>query len=397
MGIKYTDILMKNHDNDSFMEYMRNFQFEMFLMDKLAYNYKIKTKTFPMHKILEIDSHKIYSWEHDVGEGKTFKSQITVETNTSVPWVRIELEHSAVNYFDLGEKLSLKYTKADISILSYNSVTDYSWVRSYRNGKCVRFVTFRFESKPIIQWTECEDRRAREPWEAWIEEINRYICDYCPTNFTYYYWTHLFPEIPVRYLLTEYAWESHEKTLEHLQNVIKAEPECYEFWFEKGYILNEIGKYKEAIEMFRKVLELNPDYDVQRNIGFAYIGLKDYEKAIEYYDKSIKSGYDRSLIGKSIALIRKGKYNEAIQCCDELTEKKLKFSDAYVHTVSYSNAVYNKACAYALKGDRELALKFLKEEVDRYPERKQEAQEDNDFKSLWDDEDFKKIVKNNKS
>ena len=404
MGIKYTDILIKNHDHAHFMEYMRTFQFEKFLTDKLAHNYKTEAKTFPMHKILEIDSHKIYSWERDVGEGKKFKDWITVETNASVPWARIAVREANIySEEDWAEMLSLIYPKADVSVLSYHSVSDYSFVESYRNGKCVRSVSFDFESKPIIQWMECEDLTVKEPWETWIKEISKHIsaddakCDYCPTNFTYYYWTHLFPEIPVRYSLTEYAWESHEKTLEHLQNVIEAEPECYEFLFEKGYILNEIGKYKEAIEVFLRLLELKPDYDVQWNIGFAYIGLKDYDKAIEYYDKSIKSGYDRSLTGKSYALIRKGKYDEAIQCCDELTEKKLKISDAYVYTISYSNAVYNKACAYALKGDRELALKFLKEEVDRYPERKQEAQDDNDFESLWNDADFKEIVKNEKS
>ena len=164
MGIKYTDILMKNHDHDRFMKYMRFFQFKEFFEDEVIGNYKVKEETFPMQKILEIDSHEIYSWECDIEDGDKFYEYITLETNASVPWVRIALREAVdIDPDDWAEKLSLAHPEADVSVLSYYSVSDYSFVRSYRKGKIVRSVSFDFESKPQIQWAECEDRKTREP------------------------------------------------------------------------------------------------------------------------------------------------------------------------------------------------------------------------------------------
>jgi len=55
-------------------------------------------------------------------------------------------------------------------------------------------------------------------------------------------------------------------------------------------------------------------------------------------------------------------------------------------------AWYNKACSYSRKGDKENALKNLSKAVDLDAKSKEKAKSDADFKNLWDDEDFKRIV-----
>ncbi len=57
-----------------------------------------------------------------------------------------------------------------------------------------------------------------------------------------------------------------------------------------------------------------------------------------------------------------------------------------------ANAWYNKACAYSLKGDKERSLYNLRKAIELDPEYKEKAKKDEDFRNLWDDENFKKIV-----
>jgi len=55
-------------------------------------------------------------------------------------------------------------------------------------------------------------------------------------------------------------------------------------------------------------------------------------------------------------------------------------------------AWYNKARRYALKGDKSNALENLSKAIGLDAQFKEEAKSDKDFKKLWDDEDFLKIV-----
>ena len=55
-------------------------------------------------------------------------------------------------------------------------------------------------------------------------------------------------------------------------------------------------------------------------------------------------------------------------------------------------AWYNKACAYSLKGDKQNALKNLSKAIALDAKYKEDAKSDANFKNLWDDEDFKRIV-----
>jgi tetratricopeptide (TPR) repeat protein len=54
--------------------------------------------------------------------------------------------------------------------------------------------------------------------------------------------------------------------------------------------------------------------------------------------------------------------------------------------------IYNQGCAYCLKGDKVNALADLKKAISLSPQLKEYAPKDEDFKSLWDDEDFKNLI-----
>ncbi len=55
--------------------------------------------------------------------------------------------------------------------------------------------------------------------------------------------------------------------------------------------------------------------------------------------------------------------------------------------------LYNRACANALKGDKNKALADLEKAIGVEASFKTYAPQDPDFKSLWDDSEFKRLTK----
>src|SRR5660398_150697 len=75
----------------------------------------------------------------------------------------------------------------------------------------------------------------------------------------------------------------------------------------KGFALNRLGKYQEAITAFDKALEIDPqDRTAWNNKGLALANLGKYQEAITAYDKALEiDPQDKlALINKEIALNR---------------------------------------------------------------------------------------------
>jgi Flp pilus assembly protein TadD len=54
--------------------------------------------------------------------------------------------------------------------------------------------------------------------------------------------------------------------------------------------------------------------------------------------------------------------------------------------------IYNRACIYCLKGDKANALADLAKAISLNPAFRENARKDEDFRSLYNDEDFKKLT-----
>jgi tetratricopeptide (TPR) repeat protein len=90
--------------------------------------------------------------------------------------------------------------------------------------------------------------------------------------------------------------------------------------------------------------------NVYFNLGLALIELKQYQKAIDVYDKALS------------------------------IEPNIE------------DAEYNKACLYAILQNKEKMLESLSKAIDEKPAHKREAREDEDFEAFRDDDDFKNLV-----
>ena len=87
-------------------------------------------------------------------------------------------------------------------------------------------------------------------------------------------------------------------------------------------------------------------------------------------------------VNKGVALGKLGRIDEAVKAYDKAIEIKPDFAEAS----------YNAACTYCLKGDKENALRNLSKAIKSDAKCKEYAKKDEDFKNLWDDEDFKRLV-----
>lgn len=176
------------------------------------------------------------------------------------------------------------------------------------------------------------------------------------------------------------------EALKAFDKAIELKPNYAEAWYNKGVVLGKLGRPpEEALKAYDKAIEIKPDYAKAWNNKGVTLGilgrpeeeLKAYDKAIE-----IKPDYADAWCNKGVALGKLGRYPEALKAYEKTIELK----------PDYAATWYNIACAYSLKGEKENALKSLSKAIKLDAKYKEDAKKDKDFKSLWNDEDFKKII-----
>ena len=134
--------------------------------------------------------------------------------------------------------------------------------------------------------------------------------------------------------------------------------------------------------------------------------LKTYEILISNYSDGLDS-----INGKIYCLIGFGKYDNAIQLCDEILSYKPNeggfllnkglamkkkgdsgYKEILDKVINDNSNSYNKAAAFALLSNKEKMLKYLKDAVSESPIWKVEAKYDLEFDDFREDKDFKKVL-----
>lgn len=178
-----------------------------------------------------------------------------------------------------------------------------------------------------------------------------------------------------------------------------------------GVCLKELAKiksdeklYRESIEKYKKVSELNPEHELVYNNwanSLRYLAelksdKKLYKESFEKHKKAIKlkpKDYDLvdNLIVTLLAFLHtfKNLANKEIeQILNEAEEKALEV---------YKNKgnPYNLSCVYAMQKDKEKALKYLEESLEKEIT-KEHVINDKDWKHYLDDVDFLALMNNYK-
>ncbi|HHT9106226.1 MAG TPA: tetratricopeptide repeat protein [Candidatus Wujingus californicus] len=166
----------------------------------------------------------------------------------------------------------------------------------------------------------------------------------------------------------------------------------YRLWDKKAGLLSLMNRYEEAIDALVKVEELNKGFFDYCSIwvqkGACLEKLNRYEEALQVYDKAIKAisigddEWENAWRCKAAILEKLGKHDDARQVYDEA--KNLRSDKA--------KKWYELARESALKGAISDVRWRLSNAIRLDAKYKDLARNDDSFKSLRDNEDFKKIV-----
>ncbi len=132
-----------------------------------------------------------------------------------------------------------------------------------------------------------------------------------------------------------------EKALECVNTALKETPDDSYAHYRKGRIYTKLKEYNKAIQSFEKSIDYDrTDVDSFQWISYCYSMLKDFEKSLEYANRAIllDKTDSYSYFRKAWAYQEMNRYTEAINFYNECIKLNDKYIDAYLN-ISY---IYSK-------------------------------------------------------
>jgi tetratricopeptide (TPR) repeat protein len=176
-----------------------------------------------------------------------------------------------------------------------------------------------------------------------------------------------------------------EEAIKQLEELEKSYPDNTAILFFKTYLQTEYKHFDEALKNADKLVKMQPNDALNWLIkGQISESLNKNEEAFIAYNKAISLDPNNSDAWQNKAglLAKTNKFDEAIE----------SYTKAILLSPGQPVFLYNRGCAYCRKGDKANALADLSKAISINPQFKSNAPKDEDFKSLWDDPDFKKLI-----
>jgi len=152
----------------------------------------------------------------------------------------------------------------------------------------------------------------------------------------------------------------HDEALEMFDKAIEINPQFDKAYYNKGLALGNLGRCEEAIEMFDKTIEINPqDAKAYYNKGVILGKLGRHEEAIEMFDNAIEIDPQNvsAYLNKGSALGDLGRQEEAIAIYDKAIEINPQDADVY----------YNKGVALGDLGRYKEAIEMFDKAIEIDP------------------------------
>ena len=213
--------------------------------------------------------------------------------------------------------------------------------------------------------------------------------------------------------------EHYEDALKAYEKSLEMDPDSFVVWDNKGNTLTKLKRYEEALRAFEKSIELKPDdaksWMAKRNV---LVELSRYDEAFRACDKAIELTPDDDKYPVALAfannLAKLGRYDEALNALDkaiknvsigddvwgkawrrrkaDILEKLGRHEEARQVFDEAAKKWYTWARESALEGSMSDVRWRLSEAIKLDAKYKDLARNDDSFKTLWDNEDFKRIV-----
>jgi tetratricopeptide (TPR) repeat protein len=124
----------------------------------------------------------------------------------------------------------------------------------------------------------------------------------------------------------------YDKAIAEGQRALELDPNSAGVNFIYGMVLRTAGHYEEAIPVLKKAIRLNPVTPINylNNLAWAYTGLKQYEQALPLWNKTLERNPDYlfAYIGLTATHQLLGQESRARECAAEVIRIKPTFSVA---------------------------------------------------------------------
>ena len=256
----------------------------------------------------------------------------------------------------------------------------------------------------------------------WAGYIQRYVNIFDNTNRTWYR-----PLIQIGVPAKPYEEDliksydcfhkNPELALKHTESALQKGCSIPEVFGDKGQFLCLLEQFEDYLkycsEVYPKIHDSKTQKELLQMKAAAESKLRYWEDALKTYEILISNYSDGldSINGKIYCLIGFGKYDNAIQLCDEILSTKPNeggfllnkglamkkkgdsgYKEILDKVINDNSNSYNKATAFALLSNKEKMLKYLKDAVSESPIWKVEAKYDLEFDDFREDKDFKKVL-----
>jgi tetratricopeptide (TPR) repeat protein len=176
-----------------------------------------------------------------------------------------------------------------------------------------------------------------------------------------------------------------EEAIKQLEELEKTYPDNTGILFFKTFIQTEYNHLDDALKNAEKLTILQPDDYLNWVLkGQVLEAMNRNDEALAALEKSTSLGSENADAWqiKAGLLAKLNKLDEAIT----------SYNKAIELAPGQPVFLYNRGCVYCRKGDKANALADLGKAISMNPQFKTYAPKDEDYKSLWEDEEFKKLV-----
>lgn len=176
-----------------------------------------------------------------------------------------------------------------------------------------------------------------------------------------------------------------EEAIKQLEELEKTYPENTGILFFKTFLLTEYNHLDDALKNAEKLTAMQPDDGVNWLMkGQILESMDRNDEALSALEKATSLSPDNADAWqiKAGILAKTNKLDEAIS----------SYNKAIELAPGQPVFIYNRGCVYCRKGDKANALSDLGKAISMNPQFKTYAPKDEDYKSLWEDEEFKKLV-----
>jgi len=161
--------------------------------------------------------------------------------------------------------------------------------------------------------------------------------------------SHQSAEQSINKLINFYNQGQFIDLISEAEYLLKVNPESYMIWNIKGAAQRALGHIDEALESFKQVVSLNPNYpEGLNNLGTILKDQGKFDEALDVYNQAliIKPDYTDCHYNMGIIFKEQGKFDEAVRAYNQALKINPRYAEAY----------NNKAVILKEQGDLDQAL-----------------------------------------